>query len=99
MVEFEDPGYVDEKRDIVYYVRAIEEPSPAVNAGALRCRYDAEGNCVEANPCYGDYRTPGDDDCLAMNEERAWSSPIYVRPPADHSGERMTTGMMRLVRD
>jgi hypothetical protein len=99
VVEFEDPGYVDEKRDIVYYVRAIEEPSPAVNAGALRCRYDAEGNCVEANPCYGDYRTPGDDDCLAMNEERAWSSPIYVRPPADHSGERMTTGMMRLVRD
>ena len=79
-VEFEDPEFVSGGRDVVYYVRAIQEPTPAVNAGALRCTYDAQGACVKVNPCYGDYRTPYADDCLAPNEERAWSSPIYLRP-------------------
>jgi hypothetical protein len=78
-VEFEDPDFLASGRDATYYVRAVEEPSPAVNAGGFRCEYDAEGRCVRANPCYGDYRTAFDDDCLTMNEERAWSSPIYVR--------------------
>jgi hypothetical protein len=67
-------------RDALYYVRAIEEPSPAVNAGGLRCRTDETGNCIEVNPCQGDYRTPMDDDCLGTIEERAWSSPIFVDP-------------------
>lgn len=77
-IEFDDPDYPVSRRDVAYYVRAIQEPSPAVNAGGLRCTYDASGNCVKVNPCYGDYRTPYDDDCLSENEERAWSSPIYV---------------------
>jgi hypothetical protein len=77
-VEFDDPEFVTAGRDAAYYVRAIEEPSPAVNARGLRCEYDAGGRCVRVHPCYGDYRTPLDDDCLGMNEERAWSSPIYV---------------------
>lgn len=76
-VEVEDPEFVTEAREILYYVRAIQEPSAAVNAGALRC--DEEGSC---NPCYGGYRTDLEDDCLSMTEERAWSSPIYVRPKA-----------------
>ena len=50
-----------------------------MNAGALRCERDAEGRCVRMHACYGDYRTPWNDDCLAPNEERAWSSPIEVR--------------------
>ncbi len=79
VVEFDDPDYAAQSREVVYYVRAVEEPSLAVNAGNLRCSYDADGNCLEANPCYGDYRSDYDDDCLAPNEERAWSSPIYVR--------------------
>ncbi len=79
-VEFEDPDFVAGGREAVYYVRAIQAPSPAVNAGGLRCKYDDAGNCVEANPCYGDYRTAESDDCLWENEERAWSSPIYVQP-------------------
>jgi hypothetical protein len=77
-VEFEDPDFVAGGRDVIYYARAVQEPTPAVNAGGLRCRYDGEGRCVEARPCYGDFRTPFDDDCLTLNEERAWSSPIYV---------------------
>jgi hypothetical protein len=78
VVQFEDPEFAEGDRDALYYVRAIEEPSPAVNAGGLRCRTDETGACIEINPCQGDYRTPADDDCLGTLEERAWSSPIFV---------------------
>ena len=57
-VEFDDPDFAAGGRDAVYYVRAIQEPTPAVNAGELRCERDADGDCVEVHPCYGDYRTP-----------------------------------------
>ncbi len=77
-VEFEDPAFASGGRDVVYYARAIEQASPTVNAANLRCRRDEEGNCVEARPCWGDYRLDRSDDCLAPAEERAWSSPIYV---------------------
>jgi hypothetical protein len=86
---FEDPDFAAGARDAVYYARAVEEPSPAVNAANLRCSYDAEGNCVSMNPCWGDWRTPASDTCLSETEERAWSSPIYVdwRAPAAPEGE------------
>jgi hypothetical protein len=77
-VRFDDPDHAADKRDALYYVRAIEEPSAAVNGAGLRCSYDGDGNCVEVKPCWGDFRTPADDDCLSQVEERAWSSPIYV---------------------
>jgi hypothetical protein len=77
-VEFEDPDFVSGGRDVTYYVRAVQEPTLAVNAGGLRCKYNDQGECVEVQPCYGDYRTPFEEDCLSPNEERAWSSPIYV---------------------
>jgi hypothetical protein len=79
-VEFEDTDFVAGDRETLYYVRAVQEPTLAVNAGGLRCTYDAAGNCTEVHPCYGDYRTPFSDDCLSPNQERAWSSPIYVEP-------------------
>ena len=77
-VEFEDPEFPRQQREMIYYVRAIQEPSPAVNAGGLRCEYNERGECVAVNPCYGDFRTDFGDDCLSPNEERAWSSPIYI---------------------
>jgi Protein of unknown function (DUF3604) len=80
VVQFDDPDFATAGRSALYYVRAIEEPSPAVNGGQLRCRYDESGRCLEVHPCYGDYRTPATDDCLSTIEERAWSSPIYVDP-------------------
>ncbi|MEM8607022.1 MAG: DUF3604 domain-containing protein [Myxococcota bacterium] len=72
-VNFEDPEFARSEREVLYYVRAIQEPTAAVNAGGLRC--DSEGRC---EPCYGGYRTEWSDDCLSLTEERAWSSPIYV---------------------
>jgi hypothetical protein len=75
---FEDPDFADAGRDTVYYVRAIEEPSLAVNAANLRCQAEGDDPCVSVDICYGDYRTDRDDDCLAPTEERAWSSPIFV---------------------
>jgi hypothetical protein len=80
-VEFEDPEYAGSARDAVYYARAVEEPSLAVNATNLRCEYDDAGRCVLMRPCWGDFRTPASDECVDSNEERAWSSPIYVDWP------------------
>ncbi len=77
-VAFDDPDFSEAHRDTVYYVRAIEEPSEAVNSANLRCAFDAAGDCTEIDPCYGDYRTDYQDDCLSPVEERAWSSPIFV---------------------
>ena len=77
-VEFDDPDFVAGGRETAYYVRAIQEPTPAVNGANLRC--DGPG-CERSKPCFGDYRTAPGDDCLAPNEERAWSSPIWVRHP------------------
>ncbi len=72
-VRFSDPEFAGAARDSVYYVRAIEAPGLAVNAGTLRC--EGEG-CARTTPC--DPWAPNSDDCLAPVEERAWSSPIFV---------------------
>ncbi len=77
-VEFTDPDFVSDGRDALYYARAIQEPTMAINAENLRCEYDEAGNCVEVMPCWGDYRVPGSDDCLSPTEHRAWASPIYL---------------------
>ena len=74
-VAFADGEFAASGRDALYYVRAIEAPSPAVGADPLGCRYDDTGRCVEVDPCFG---RPADDECLADTEERAWASPIFV---------------------
>jgi hypothetical protein len=78
-VRFSDPSFVKGGRDALYYVRAIQEPSPAVNGGQLRCKFDSEGRCTKVNLCSGDpTKTSPADNCLEAVEERAWSSPIFV---------------------
>ena len=78
VVRFRDEEFEAAGRDTVYYVRAIEEPTPTINADPLRCTYDEQGRCIAVDPCFGDYRTAADDDCTSPTEERAWSSPIFV---------------------
>jgi hypothetical protein len=77
-VEFEDEEFTAGGRQAIYYARAIQEATPMINANNLRCEYSEEGECIAVNPCYGDYRTPDEEDCLAPAEQRAWSSPIFV---------------------
>ena len=81
-VTFEDETFRNEGRESVYYARAYEAPSLAINAGGVRCSYDDAGNCLSVNLCSA---RPASDDCLAEHEPRAWSSPIFldygVEPP------------------
>lgn len=72
VVAFEDDEFTVSGRDTLYYVRALQEATPAINGGNLRA---SEG---KINPCYGDYRTDFSEDCLQPVHERAWSSPIFV---------------------
>ncbi|MGH0037538.1 MAG: DUF3604 domain-containing protein [Myxococcota bacterium] len=78
VVRFEDTEFRHDRRDAVYYVRALQAPTPAINGANLKTRFDASGRPVDVSPCYADGRTPDDDDCLAPVSERAWSSPIFV---------------------
>lgn len=80
-VTFEDPELAASGREALYYVRAIQEPSPAINGNPLLCERDEEGRCTKGRVCPGG-GTEGFpiDDCLDEVEERAWSSPIFVSP-------------------
>jgi hypothetical protein len=71
IVKFEDDNF---SRDSVYYVRAIQRATPAINGSPL-----SQGESFEL--CKGSFRTDFNDDCLSMTNERAWSSPIYLNKP------------------
>ena len=79
VVEFEDAEYARAPRETAYYVRAIQAPSSAVNGDPLRCERDESGTCVRSRPC-GERADGMSEDCLAPVAERAWSSPIFLRP-------------------
>jgi hypothetical protein len=78
-IQFEDAEFG--ARDAVYYARALQPATPAINGANLRARFDADGNPVGVDPCFGGWRTKGDDDCLAPVSERAWSSPLFLDVP------------------
>ena len=77
-VEFIDEQFEGSSREIVYYVRAVQEPTEAINASGLDCELDQNGRCIKVNLC-GDSKGKGTGDCLSLTEERAWSSPIFVK--------------------
>jgi hypothetical protein len=79
-VTFEDPEFTGSGRDALYYVRALQEPTPALNGSPLGTQLDANGAAVAIEPCWGD----GERSlagCPAPVQERAWSSPIFVNQP------------------
>ena len=76
-----DPDFAAGGRETLYYARAFEAPAPTVNAGGMRCERDAQGNCTSVKMCA---REDPSEDCLTLEEPRAWSSPIWVTPaPAE----------------
>ncbi len=82
-IHFEDSEW-DPRRETVYYVRALQEATPAVNGDPMRCERDSQGRCIRARPCPAsgpDFEKR--DDCLNAVRERAWSSPIFVRGRSD----------------
>jgi hypothetical protein len=79
-IEFEDPDFVASGRDALYYVRALEAPSQALNGRPLETVFDASGNPVSISPCTTDRIAQG--GCPGEVSERAWSSPIFVDQPS-----------------
>jgi hypothetical protein len=82
-IEFTDLQFAEEEREAVYYARVLEEPVPTINAKNLRTKFDEEGNAVSTHACHGDFRSNENDDCLAAEHQRAWSSPIFVNYAAE----------------
>jgi hypothetical protein len=78
VARFQDDEFDAAARDTVYYVRALQAETPAINGANLRTQFDSAGQPQSVRPCAGGYRTPSSDNCLAPVSERAWSSPIYV---------------------
>ena len=80
LVEFKDEQFLGSNREIVYYARAIQEPSQAINGNGFSCDKDENGLCTAVNLC-GDEKGKEEGDCLGEIKERAWSSPIFVKVP------------------
>ena len=87
-IDFEDTDFETGARDAVYYARAIEESSPAINADNLGCVEDEAGDCIRVEPCR-------EGPCTAEDHPRAWSSPIFVDWGGEAAGEAETAIVRR----
>ncbi len=77
--KFTDEDFSIDQKDVSYYVRAIEVPTPQINVKGGVCEFDADGNCIKFKLCTQDWRHPRDiETCSEIDEHRAWSSPIYL---------------------
>ena len=76
-VVFSDPEFTEDARETSYYVRAIEAPSPTISADPYGCRDAGPEGCTQLDACFA---RADDDDCTAPDEQRAWSSPIFLSP-------------------
>ena len=82
VVRFEDEDFPFLGRDVLYYVRALQEPTQAINGDPLSPQRDRAGRTLRTTPCLG----PGTEDgCPSAVQERAWSSPIFVDQPISRS--------------
>ncbi len=79
-VEFDDPEGTAPERETAYYVRIVQEATPAINGDPLRCERDDSGRCIAVELCRAPPPGVAPDDCLAPVGERAWSSPIFFLP-------------------
>ncbi len=77
-VRFRDDSFEASDGDFVYYARALQASTPAINGAGARVAFDDEGRATSARPCLAGIGGDPDDDCLAPVSERAWSSPIFV---------------------
>jgi len=76
-VRFEDPEFAEIGRDTLYYVRALQMPTPAINGANLRTEFEDE-RAVSVQPCRMGAGSDPSDECLGDVQEHAWSSPIFV---------------------
>jgi hypothetical protein len=79
-VAFEDEEFAGSGRDALYYARALEAPSAALNGRPLETQLDADGNAISIAPCTLERIDAG--GCPGQVSERAWSSPIFIDQPA-----------------
>ena len=77
---FRDDEHPERGRDVLYYVRALEEARPAIVGRPLRPRRNSDGEVISVEIC------SSGDDCIDEAQERAWSSPIFVDHPARGRG-------------
>lgn len=75
--EFEDSHFLSDGREAAYYARVVQVPTPTIQGDPLKCELDNEGECKQTNICLNQ---GADDDCLSPASQRAWSSPLYVKP-------------------